>query len=496
MSSSNSRPDLPDGLSGLGLPIGDGQALAARTTQRAASVTLRQRGDAGDDSGSLDPATKSLGDALRITFRLLQAAMIVLLGLYLLSGFQSVKESERGMRLVLGRISAKDLPPGPQFSFPAPFGEMMKVQTGLQTEDIDKQFFPRLTEGEEKLLIDKEKGAAALAGGGDSLDPDADGHLITADGNIAHARWSLTWQRADAGRTATNIDPEFERKIVNAAASRGIVEAAASLSIDDLLKKQIDTSSSQAGTSKVETLARDGAQRALDEMESGIQISQLTLTLVIPPRNVMKAFQNVQSAQSDKNKSIDDARSERNSKLTEAAGEAAEDLLRLIDKYESDFATGDPAKAAAAMDLIDRVMLKESVAIDGVQIRPLSGNVSKIVDDARQFRTSVVNQAQSDVSLFESKRALFKSSPLVMINSEWASAFGAFLKNESLQTILLPPDSGRNVLRISRDQTVARDITAARMLKENEAAQLKRIQERERLRFQERVDPARKMTTE
>jgi len=198
VSSSNSRPDLPDGLSGLGLPIGDGQALAARTTQRAASVTLRQRGDAGDDSGSLDPATKSLGDALRITFRLLQAAMIVLLGLYLLSGFQSVKESERGMRLVLGRISAKDLPPGPQFSFPAPFGEMMKVQTGLQTEDIDKQFFPRLTEGEEKLLIDKEKGAAALAGGGDSLDPDADGHLITADGNIAHARWSLTWQRADA----------------------------------------------------------------------------------------------------------------------------------------------------------------------------------------------------------------------------------------------------------------------------------------------------------
>ena len=47
---------------------------------RTASVTFRQTEAAGEDAATLmDPAAKSLADALRITFRLLQLAMVVLL---------------------------------------------------------------------------------------------------------------------------------------------------------------------------------------------------------------------------------------------------------------------------------------------------------------------------------------------------------------------------------------------------------------------------------
>jgi hypothetical protein len=104
VSGNSSRPDLPEGLDAA---VGNGAdasaAGAARRRGGPASVTIRRRddGDGLDGAPSLDPATKSLADALRITYRLLQASMVVLIGLYVLSGFQSVKESERGIRLTM-----------------------------------------------------------------------------------------------------------------------------------------------------------------------------------------------------------------------------------------------------------------------------------------------------------------------------------------------------------------------------------------------------------
>lgn len=496
MSGQSSRPDLPEGLDLSG--INGAESSVATTGRRragAASVTIRRRDDDDRDGGpSLDPATKSLADALKITYRLLQAAMVVLIGLYVLSGFQSVKESERGIRLTMGRLSARDLPPGFQFSLPAPFGELVKVQTGLQTQEIDKQFFPRLSEHEEKMMVDKDKGTSALAGGTDSLDPDADGHLLTADGNIAHARWSVTYQRSDAGLNASNIDPDSERQIVAAAASRGVVRAAASLTIDDLLRKQVDTSQSSVSSSRIETLARDAAQAALDQIESGIQITDLTMTVAIPPRFVMASFDRVSGAQSQAAKLIETARTERNDKLTQAAGEAAPLLLDMIDDYEAELTriqqgAGDPSKAAAALDTIDRVLQREEVAIDGQPARVrVSGKVSQIIDDARQYRTSVVNLASGDFQVFKAKKELFDSNPLVMITSDWTQAFTGVLNNEAVQSVFLPEDLARQVLLINRDPRIVRSLEELANRREAEAAQQQRILDRDRKRFTDRMD--------
>jgi regulator of protease activity HflC (stomatin/prohibitin superfamily) len=368
------------------------------------------------------------------------------------------------------------------------------VQTGLQTLEIDKQFFPRLSDQEEKMLVDKDKGASALAGGADSLDPDADGHLLTADGNIAHARWSVTYQRSDAGRNAANIDPDSERQIVAAAAARGVVRAAASLTIDDLLRKQVDTSQSSVSSSRIESLAREAAQSALDQIESGIQITDLTMTVAIPPRFVMASFDKVSGAQSQAGKLVETARTERNDKLTQAAGEAAAVLLDLIDDYEAELAriqqgAGDPAKAAAALDNIDRVLQREEAVVDGQRVRVrVSGKVSQIIDDARQYRTSVVNLASGDYQVFKAKKELFDSNPLVMITSDWTEAFTGVLSNEAVQAIYLPEDVARLVLIINRDPRIVRSLEELANRREAEAAQQQRILERDRKRFTDRMD--------
>jgi len=54
--------------------------------------------------GSLDPANQSLADALRMSFRILKLLMLVLVVLYFLSGWFSVKPGENGVILRFGRV--------------------------------------------------------------------------------------------------------------------------------------------------------------------------------------------------------------------------------------------------------------------------------------------------------------------------------------------------------------------------------------------------------
>lgn len=88
------------------------QAGGQPGSTREASVQLREgEPTPGQRASMMDPANQSLAEALRITFRILQLAMVVLFVLYIGSGFQSIKASERGLRVITGRIVASDLPP-------------------------------------------------------------------------------------------------------------------------------------------------------------------------------------------------------------------------------------------------------------------------------------------------------------------------------------------------------------------------------------------------
>lgn len=487
------NPDAP------GSPGGGGEAPAPRR-RNAASVTIRQQpgadGGSPDDSAPIDAATRSLADALRISYRLLLAAMVVLVVLYIFSGFQSVKESEKGIRLLFGRVHAKDLGAGFQFSAPAPFGELVKVQTGLRNEEINNAFFPKLSEVEEKQIADKDKGPQTLAdGGADTLDPDNDGQLLTADGNIVHARWSISYQRTQAWLAEQNINPDFERKIVVAAACQGIVHAAAGLTIDDILKKQGETSSGQqVGSSKIELRAKEAAQTALNRIESGITINQMAMTLVIPPRKVMRQYEEVQANQSNKSTLIENARTKRKDTLTQTAGTAADLLLELIDRYEEALTLKQKDRADQTLTMIDKVMLNEPVDLDGkpVAVRT-SGNVTAKVNDARQYRTSVVNDAQGEAVFFEAKRQLFESNPLVMVHGDWSDAMRTLMARDNVQAMWLPPGTARQIIQINRDPRIAAADEERENTKQAEDAMKARMLQRERERFQQRTDPASKV---
>ena len=220
----------------IGEPLDEGQPTEPA---RAASVTLRGEGARTDQPLSLDPAQKSLADALRITFFLLQIGMIVLAGLFVLSGARQIREAERGVKLFLGRIVDQNVQPGLRFAWPYPIGEFVTVETGQVSLDVTDSFYPRMSEGQKKQPLDSLR---LLTRSG--LNPAQDGALITGDGNIVHARWTVVYRRSDPGAFVENIYPGSERAMVQAAIERGVVRTIAETPIDNVLKQATATPTS------------------------------------------------------------------------------------------------------------------------------------------------------------------------------------------------------------------------------------------------------------
>jgi hypothetical protein len=79
------------------------RATGDSAPRRAASITLSGTGVAGDTASLMDPANQSLAEALKISFRIVQLAMVVLAALFVFSGFQTVEENEKGIRVTLGK---------------------------------------------------------------------------------------------------------------------------------------------------------------------------------------------------------------------------------------------------------------------------------------------------------------------------------------------------------------------------------------------------------
>ena len=83
--------------------------------RRAASARLEVRGGPGREAmlrEALDPANQSLRDALRLSFRVLQLVMVVLVVVFLFSGLKTIEPGQIGLRLQLGQLEEEALEPG------------------------------------------------------------------------------------------------------------------------------------------------------------------------------------------------------------------------------------------------------------------------------------------------------------------------------------------------------------------------------------------------
>jgi modulator of FtsH protease HflK len=416
---------------------------------RAASVRFNreQKTVAASNQARMDTANQSLADALKITYRFLQFGMLILILLFVFSGFQKINEGERGISIFLGKPSAAELEPGAHITWPYPIGEMIRVDSGAVEVPLARIFMPNRPgssmsdDGMLEARLDEFNNLGRL-------NPQRDGSLITADLNIAHTQWNVNYHRSNQLRFVENILPEQERTVIVVAVRRAVVQTMAETTIDDLLKKSAES---------IAARVRVSAQATLDELESGITIDRVVLVRKSPPLYLLDRFASVQSAAQKAGKSREDSLLLRDQELNQIAGLAAPVLITMIEDYERLIEIGDEDGAEALLEQIDTVLAGGETNYNGISTLGLiSGEVSELLNIAEAQSTSRISRSIADLEQFKAKQAQFEANPTLMVARDWALAMGEFLDNDFVTTMYLPEGIDVELL-INADPDVERE---------------------------------------
>lgn len=190
----------------------------------------------------LDPGSQALATALKSSFGIVKIAMVVLLIVFLCSGFFTVGPQERAIVLRFGKPIGGDralLTQGLKFALPYPIDEVVKVPiTELQRVSSTVGWF--FTTPEMELA-----GTDPFAG--PSLNPAVDGYLVTADQNIVHARATLNYRIEDPiqyifgfeGDTARPFSGSGASNLVVNALNSALIKAAGEFKVDDILYSDV-----------------------------------------------------------------------------------------------------------------------------------------------------------------------------------------------------------------------------------------------------------------
>jgi modulator of FtsH protease HflK len=385
-----------------------------------------------DAPPALDPAQQSLAEALRVSFTILKLAMLALLVAYAFSGTFSVGSNEVALRLrfgdYVGDPGNRVLERGTYLAAPFPIEQIVKVDTRPVTLVLDKEFWFETTSQESGLTRGQLQARKAMP-----LHPLRDGSLITGDSNIAHAKWTLTWRVGDPVAFLTNVgSKQLATDIIRLVAQQGIVQAIAQLAADDLLRGIVNRE-----------LAVGLMQERLDGMRTGLVIDQLVLDKVSAPMRVAGSFDAVTSAESDRASRIVAAQQERSRILGETAGEASGRLMELVSSYEQAAERGDKEAALRIQGAID-----EALADLRVGDAAIGGEVARVINTAKTYRTQIVERVASEAQAFEQLLPQYDRNPRLVLSKLWEDARETILTGD-VETFYTVP--GQLELQLNRD---------------------------------------------
>jgi membrane protease subunit HflK len=421
-----SSPGIPDPERDE-VPVEEEEMPESEAPRRAASAEFIVRSEVGSQAllrEAMDPANQSLRDALRLSFRVLQVVILVLIVLFIFSGFQTVREGESGVMLRWGRIlevgGKPALEPGPKFSkLPYPAGEFVLFPDRNRWVDLGDAFWPRIAPG--RTFEEAVQNASVNT----FLRPGRDGVLLTRDGDIAHMRLRAQYEIDDTVGFVKSVandsaDPkEIDAdRLVRLALERATVHTAAKLTLTQL----VDFSDEDKEALKEE------AQRLLDDVGAGIRIVQIELPVdPTPALAIRKAFGDLQETRTEAERRIENARQEANKTLIAAAGEKYEGILALIEQYENALALNDEAGAEALLGRINGRLEEER-----------SGDVAEIIDFARAYRSTVESTLGNEARRFAGLLPAYRENPALVAWQLWSEAYEDVLGHEDVEIIYVP----------------------------------------------------------
>lgn len=240
----------------------------------------------------------------------------LILGLLIIAwvsaGIYKVQPDEQGMVLRFGRW-VETTSPGLHYHWPYP---------------IESVLLPRI-----KKVNQLQLGTPRLAlAGANTDDTSHERQMLTGDENIVEADCAVSWRIKDAGKFLFKINnPEAALKIVAESALREIIS-----------RTPIQAAMSDK-RQQVADQTRDLLQTLLDDADSGILVTQVQLQRVDPPNVVIDAFNDVQRARADQERTRNEAEAYANDIIPRARGEASH-IAQESEAYKSqviDLAQGE-----------------------------------------------------------------------------------------------------------------------------------------------------------
>ncbi|HSV27841.1 MAG TPA: SPFH domain-containing protein, partial [Sedimentisphaerales bacterium] len=280
-----------------------------------------------------DPGSKSLAEALRISFIVLKGIMILLVAAFIGSGFFTVERDENAIVMRFGRIRGvgEDAIKGPGlwWSFPHPIDEVVKIPVQkVQTLAIDDFWY---FETEQERL-----GGRTFVDISQPLLPQRDGYVLTRndrveglpaagyDYSIVHCKWVLTYRisnpldffrnvyigKARPGEDFHDVAGATVNPLLRSVAAKAIVATMVDFTVDEALVR----------TDSIAIRVRDMMSRELMDMRTGITIDTMQLVRVTWPRQVDAHFQGLIGARQESERVISEARGNAERTLNEAGG--------------------------------------------------------------------------------------------------------------------------------------------------------------------------------
>lgn len=198
--------------------------------------------------------------------------------------------------------------------------------------------------------------------------------ILTGDENIVDLDFSVFWVVKDAGKFLFNVyDPPSTVKMVSESAMREIVGRN---KIASILSKE---------KQEIEDTVKILIQKTLDEYGAGILVTNVQLQKVDPPSQVVEAFRDVQAAEADKDRTINEAQEYANKVVPEARGNAQR-ILQASEAYKARVvaeAVGQTSRYAAIFKEYKKApeVTRKRMFLETME--SVFGNMKKVVIDEK-----------------------------------------------------------------------------------------------------------------
>jgi len=266
--------------------------------------------------------------------------IVVIIAIYLLTGIYTIGPSEVGLVKRFGRFVAT-VDPGLHYHLPSPIEsvvavnvlEVRKEEIGIRT--VSPPPSPRYQTVETEAL------------------------MLTGDGNIAHVEMVVQYRVKDAEQFAFNIiNP---KTIVKQAAEAVLREQVATRTLDETLTEERDV----IGVDTIIAL-----QALLDTYGAGIVVGNVQLQDVKPPREVISAFDDVNSARQDKEKLINKAEEYAMDILPRARGQAQQ-IANQAEAYKQERIKRAEGDVARFLEVLTKYELGKEVTRTRIYIETM-----------------------------------------------------------------------------------------------------------------------------